>query len=361
MAYGNAQRSSVFDTKGLDDVPRQTLWKSKQLFQYREPNTDESTILRFLNATSLEAFSRPIVSNGVIFFSFRGESAYLYAIDALTGKELEILKFEKSFLSDPVAIGTTVFFGNGYGVHAFEITKRVEKWTFEPKGLSFSSSEPIINDGVIYMYGVGMGAGLYALNAGGGQVKWTFHSAHLLYGPAISGDELILVDPKGLLLALDKKTGTKKWEAKIDSGASAPAILDDQIFLPFKSGEIRAYGLSDGSFKWKSKKSGSTRTALVLFKGEVIYGGHEDSIVALNAKSGLEVWKFRTNLPCHNPIVAGDLLYAVCEDHKLYAVDPLTGDERWRLENKKATPPPPTFADGVMYMLGTDGVLSAMK
>lgn len=359
MAYGNAQRSSVLSTRGLNEVPRQVLWKSMKLFEYRDPNADEAAILKFIGGTILETITVPIISKGIIFFAFRQENAYLYALDASTGRELGVLKREKTFVSSPAAIGGDVLFGDRNGAYAFDIERRVQKWAFERKGLSFSGCVPIIDDGVVYMYGGGVGGGLYAFAVDTGELRWTFNSQSL-DGPAISGSEVILVNPRGLLLSLDKRTGTKRWEAKIVSDASAPAILDDQIFLSTKSGEIRAYGLGDGSLRWQSKKSGGTGTALALFKGRVIYGGRENSIIALDASSGLESWKFRTSLRCRNPIIAGDLLYTVCNDHKLYALDPSTGDEKWRLDNQRATLPP-IFADGVMYVLGTDGFLSALK
>jgi hypothetical protein len=90
MAYGNPQRSSVFSTKALDEVPRQTLWKSIKLFQYRELNTTEATSgpLRFIvDIPTLESITVPIVSRGMIFFTFRTENAYLYSIDGRTKSE----------------------------------------------------------------------------------------------------------------------------------------------------------------------------------------------------------------------------------------------------------------------------------
>jgi len=364
MAYGNPQHSSVFSTRGLEEAPKQTLWKSLKLFQYRALNTTEGTsgpLRLIVDIPTFQAISSPIISSGLIFFTFHTENAYLYAIDAINGKERVVLKFDKNALSALAAIGGTVYFGNRSGIHAFDVENRVEKWAFEQKGLSFSDSVPVIEDGILYMYGAGKGAGLYAFKAETGEVKWKYPSAEFLNGPAIGGDHLVLVKPKGSIVALDKTTGAEKWEAKIDSDASAPAILEDQIFVTLESGEVRAYGLEDGSFKWKAKKSGGTRTALVLFKGKVIYGGRDDSIIALDARSGLEAWKFRTNLPCYRPLIAGDLFYVVCGDHKMYSLDPVTGAEKWRMDNKKATPPPPFFADGVMYTLGTDGFLYAMR
>lgn len=362
MQQGNPQRSRVFSTKGVESTP-QIIWKSQKLFQYRAFHTTEATSgpFRFLiDIPTDEQITIPIVSQGVIYFTFYVENAYFYAIDAETGKELLTLKFPKNALSAPAALGKTVFLGDRNGsVRAINISERTEKWTFAQKGLSFSYSAPVIDEGIVYFYGAP--TGLYAFDAANGGIKWIFKSTDFLYGPAIKGDALVLVNPKGLMMSLDKRTGTKKWEMKIDREAFGPSILDRQIFLHFKNGEIRAYALDDGSFKWKSKAYGGSRSTPVLFNGTVIYAGRENSLGAIDAATGLEKWKFRTTSICHDPIVAGELLYATCEDEKLYAIDPATGRERWRFDNKKSTPPPPVVADGVMYLLGIDGFLYAMK
>lgn len=364
MPHGNPQRSGVLFTRGLDQPPRETLWKSIKLFQYREFNTTVATsgpIRLWLDIPTSQTFSVPIISKDTIFFVFNTENAYLYAIDASTGKELVVLKFEKNFLSAPAAIANTVFFGDRSGAHAFDLSTRVEKWLYERKGLWFSYAEPVIEGETIYMFGGGTGQGLYAFATDTGDLKWTFASSQFLYGPAISDNQLILVNPKGSLLALDKTSGKKRWEVRIDGDSYEPGILDDQVFLSSKNGEIRSYALQNGSLKWKAKRRGGAFTELVLFNGKVIFSGRDDSILALDALTGIDAWTFKTNSRCRAPIVAGNLVYAACEDHRLYAIDPSTGLEKWRVDNKKTTPPRPMFRSGVMYTLGTDGILWAMK
>jgi glucose dehydrogenase len=63
---------------------------------------------------------------------------------------------------------------------------------------------------------------------------------------------------------------------------------------------------------------------------------------------------------CGDPLIVGDVLYTTCADKRLYAIDLITGKQRWRLD-KGYMLPMPAFADGVMYLLGMDGFLTAMK
>jgi outer membrane protein assembly factor BamB len=364
MVEGNPQRSRAFGARALDRIPEQLLWKSEKLFTLRDLEairTENGPLTFWVDIPTDQSFSVPIISNGIAFFVFSTrENSYLYAIDTATGKSVVTLKFADNALSPPAARGHTVFVGAGScRMHAYDLDARVEIWNHEEKKCSFAYFSPIIDEDVVYV--AGQGLGMFAFRARTGEVLWTFRSKQWLYGPAISGNDLILTTGDGLMVALDKHTGVKKWETRIDGEASAPSILDDQIFLVRPSREIRAYALTNGALKWKSKIHGGAMTHLVLFKHMALYGAFEDSVVAIDADSGLEKWTFKTQMPCSSPLVAGDTLFAVCRDRKLYAIDPLTGQEKWRRDNKKATPPIPTFADGIMYALGSDGLMYAMK
>lgn len=364
MADANPQRSRVWAARAVDQIPQQVLWKSEKLFTLRDLNAiraESGPISMWLDMPTDQIFTIPVISNGIAFFVFSTrDNSYLYAIDLSTGKAVVTLKFASNILSAPASVGRTVFVGaSSCQVHAYDLDARAEKWSYEDKKCSFAALPPIIDDDVVYM--AGQGLGLFAFRVQTGEVVWSLKTKAWIDGPAIMNDDLIVTTGDGLLIALNKKTGAKKWEAKIDGEASSPAILDDVIFLLRPSREIRAYALNDGALKWKAKVHGGAATRLVLFKDLAIYGAFEDSLIALDAGTGLQKWIFKTKLPCFNPVVAGGTLFAVCSDRQLYAIDPFTGQEKWRRDNKKATPPPPTFANGIMYTLGSDGLMYAMK
>ena len=271
-----------------------------------------------------------------------------------------VLKFPGVRLSAPAVHGSKIFFGDNKGVvHAVDVTTRTEIWSVEQKGRPANIAPPIVDDESLFIY---FGeSGLHAIDLENGNAKWTFKSSDDAQGFAVNNDRVAMLTARGTLIGIDKKTGAKQWEAKADSDASAPLIAGDQVFIRFKHGEIRAYALADGSVRWKAKPSGGTGTVLAATKQLILFSGREHSIVAADAATGEEKWKFKTNNPCSHPLVAGDLVYALCEDKKFYAIDVTSGKEKWRLENKTATWFMSSFADGVMYVLGADGFLTAMK
>lgn len=362
MADGNPQRSRVFETKSVDAPPQQLLWQSEKLFElkYSVPISVKApgeTIRGYI--PTHHSFTFPIVSEGIIFFTLYVGNAYLYAVDANTGKRVITLKFKDNRLSAPAVMGKVAFFGTSTNkVYAFDVSTQTYKWSYDGKG-SFSYSPPVIDDGVVYISG--SEDGIVALDADTGTVKWRIKARQVLDRPAIKGDHVIVYGVNGLLLSLNKKTGTKNWEINLGRDFTGAAILGDQVFVSHLDGEIRAYSLADGSHRWTSKKDGGAHTSLTLFKDAVIYGEEFGNIVALDAHSGEQKWKFKTKEFCLGPVIAGETAYTTCADHHLYALDPHNGQPKWAFDWKKANGPMPAFADGVMYFLGSDGILLAAK
>ena len=363
MVDSNIQRSRSLSTKGLDAQPQKVIWKLEKLFSivHTEYISGSSGPIKFFaDIPTHQGYSLPVISDGVLFFTLNMDTAYFFAIEAATGNQLVTLRFDRNRLSAPAVVGETVFFGSEVGrVTAYDLKTRKAKWIIEQRGKSFAYSDPIVEDGTLYICGAR--AGLFALKTDTGDVRWTFKSDEILHGPTINGDDLFFGSSNGLLIALNKKTGEKKWETKMGRDFSTPAVLDDQIIVGNKDGEVRAYAISDGSLRWKSNDQGGARTQLALSNGAVYYGEQYGNITALDAATGRQKWRFKINRPCREPIVAGGLVYTSCEDRYLYALDAQTGIEKWKWEHKKGSPPFPTFANGIMYLLGDDGLLSAQK
>ena len=360
MPYGDAQRSRVYATSGLSAPPTQVLWQLDKLFRlkFTEDYVMQNGPLTIRGELpTFQSLTAPIVSDGTLFFTIYVDTGYFYAVDARTGKQLVTLKFDDTGLSSPVALGQTVFFGTRRGkLYAYDVRKRASTWTYEQKDVSFSGAEPVIEDGVIYL--CSYDSGVFAVAAHNGSLKWQFKFDNFLEGPAVQGDYVVVLSNKALIV-LDKKSGMKKWETEIGRDFYGPSILEDQIFVRHVDGEVRAYALQDGALKWKSKKEGGARTSLALYNGSVLYGEQYGNVVAIDAHTGLEKWRFKTKKHCSSPRVAGATVFARCDDHYLYALDPATGALNWKVDTK-GSGATPLIANGVLYSLSSDGYLQAI-
>lgn len=90
------------------------------------------------------------------------------------------------------------------------------------------------------------------------------------------GDGKILLQQNdGMLIALDAKSGSKLWEAKVsdvkkgESNTNAPHVFKDKVITGMSGGEfgvrgyISAYSIKDGSLAWRAYSTGSDKDALI--------------------------------------------------------------------------------------------------
>lgn len=359
----NPQRTRVLNTRGLEVAPTKVLWKTEKLFHYRGSEWISAETGPFkidVNVPTNQNFSVPIIAGDLLYFTYADTDAFLFAIEKATGQKLLVLKFDNNSVSRPAAKDNLVFFGSGRGqVHAYDVRQRAEKWTFLDKDHSFAYSYPTVDRDLLYFYAEDRG--LYAFVAATGEVKWLFKSKTFLGAPAVAGDSVILVTASGRMLALDRATGATRWDVSVGRDTTGPSVLGEQIFLVYKGGEIRSYSAVDGTLKWKSKDVPRSGTPVALHNGLVYYSGRDNDVVAIDATTASEKLRFKTKRRCHAPLVVGELLYVRCHDNKLYALSTATLAEVWQIQNGNTFPPAVVFADAVMYSLGSDGYMHAVK
>ena len=148
------------------------------------------------------------------------------------------------------------------------------QWVFQSRSLEKYESTPLVVDGV--MYTVQNPDDVVALDAATGRVFWTYSypvspdarpcCGRLSRGVAILGETLYIGTIDAHVLALDAKTGKALWDVEVGKAASgyaithAPQIVKDKVIVGMAGGEygIRGY------------------------------------ILALDAKTGKEAWRFYT-------------------------------------------------------------------
>lgn len=74
------------------------------------------------------------------------------------------------------------------------------------------------------------------------------------------------------------------------------------------------------------------------------------------------VFKFRADGPIRStPAVAGGTLFVGSADHRLYALDAVTGVERWRFEARAGVSSSPAVSSGLVFFTSRDGTLYALN
>lgn len=143
---------------------------------------------------------------------------------------------------------------------------------------------------------------------------------------------------------------------------AAPLAIEDQVLVAGWDGMVRRFD-PDGRLVWETR-IGEVIDALPATDQERIYGqswGRE--VFALRAGDGAKLWSF-TYPPSpaddHRQggvILAGNLLLVPAWNGTLYALDPQTGEERWRFVTPGPLRASPSVDAEQIYLPGGDGVL----
>ncbi|MCB5184749.1 methanol/ethanol family PQQ-dependent dehydrogenase [Methylobacillus gramineus] len=160
-------------------------------------------------------------------------------------------------------------------------------WTFATGVNRGHEGAPLVVNGVMYIH-TAFPNNVYALDLNNNQkIVWSYFpkqdpSVQALLccdnvnrGLSYGDGKIFLQQNDGVLVALDAKTGAKKWDVKVvdtKEGASttnAPHVIKDKVITGCSGGEygvrcyITAYNIKDGSLVWRAYSTGTDADALI--------------------------------------------------------------------------------------------------
>jgi len=226
-------------------------------------------------------------------------------------------------------------------------------------------------------------------------VKWMFHAGgQLIASPAIDGDTIYAPSTGGKLFAVDRTTGTKKWELDLKTRlTSSPAVANGLVYLAGFDGNFYAVDAAAGKVKWQFKTEGERRfsgrhlhgmqpasetmsdpwdcwlSSPVVWSGAVYFGSGDHNVYALDAATGALKWKFQTGDVVHaSPAIDDGVLFIGSWDSNFYALDAATGKEKWRFKtgedpdvhNQQGIQSSAAVADGMVFFGCRDAHMYAL-
>ena len=197
---------------------------------------------------------------------------------------------------------------------------------------------------------------LVSFNPQNGEVIWSItHDERLKGGPTLLADEAVMVsDINGRLYVYGLETGQPYWERSGQSsntivfGAPAPAYAGNEVVVAGAGGEISVYDAASGDLFWAdSLASFNPRTPLQelgdvrahpVHDGKLIFVMSQSGrMVAYQAASGIDIWE-QALTAIELPWLAGDTLYVMTIDGRLFALRRSDGEVRWMAELPDALP-----------------------
>ncbi|MFV2172575.1 protein kinase domain-containing protein [Actinomadura sp. LOL_011] len=279
---------------------------------------------------------RPVVRDGRVYFTPEGS---VHAVDADTGDPL--WKYgERITALSLSAVGESLYFENGAAteesvVQALDARSGKRRWVYEPGQTVYQG--PIVADGTVYVTCREFGdyekpTHLHAVDAGTGAKKWSRTAGRLVGGLAAAGGTVyyssITDDGRARhLYALDARTGEQRWKVRLE-------------------GDVR-----------------NREVSLTVANG-VVYGVREDGVLSARDLNGRLLWNHQTEIEdfddVETPAIADGIVYLGGNGHnaggEVVAVDARTGKELWRYDTGALTAPP-TVEDGTVYADNDEGRL----
>jgi alcohol dehydrogenase (cytochrome c) len=150
-------------------------------------------------------------------------------------------------------------------IHRGNVGDLVAQWVYHIPGASRLESVPVVVDGVMY---VSQPNEVYALDGRTGRLIWDYHHQPALRkgpnrGVAVLGNKVYVGTPDAHLVALDARTGSVVWKAKLAEASDgywspvAPLAIKGKIIMGIAPGDhglngfLDAYDAETGERLWR--------------------------------------------------------------------------------------------------------------
>ena len=196
--------------------------------------------------------------------------------------------------------------------------------------------------------GVGYGSGMvmvgtidgivYALDEDNGSTIWTAQvSTEILASPKTNGKVVVVQTVDNKLFALDANSGEELWQHDGDApilsvrGTSEALVTDNMVLSGFDSGKLIAFNSSNGSLVWEAR--------IALPKGRT----ELERMVDIDGQ----------------PLLVGDVIYAVTYQGRLGALSRGTGRSLWFQDSSSHSSP--AHSDGQIFVTEEQDTVRAFK
>jgi len=230
----------------------------------------------------------------------------------------------------------------------------------------------------------------WGVNAANDRLLWTVSGGLtnvVLSGgvsPAIAGSTTIMPLNSGQIVSVENRSGGINWRAYTGGssasepkafllGLSGSPLFDSGfIYAATLAGRILKINGTDGSFVWE-RNLGASDT-MWLAGGSLFLVADDGKLTRLNASDGTAIWQHqlphfvqknpRRRKDVHvnfGPILAGGRLLVASSSGSLFEYSPVDGALLAERSLPSGAATPPIVANGMMFLITTDGVLRAYR
>ncbi len=302
------------------------------------PSLNEPIVLKwqfFMNEDNVSG--QPVLVDGVVYFAGGvfddPDGGTLYALDAKTGLEQWRFRYGEvtTWVASPTVMDGMVFIGSDT-LYALDAKTGLELWRFEGEAGS-SFAPPAATRGTVYVQSNGQA--VHALDAQTGEEQWRFSAPERLSTlvPSVAHDTVFVGSGNGYVYAIDAASGLERWRFTTGEWIGYPASVFDEL--------------------------------VYVTSGDASIG--TANLYALDAQDGTEQWRYSTGLNITSMVSVSDgSVYFTSDDLGLHALDPRSGEPRWRFDLSRwsqsssslETAGNPEVVAGLVFLLINETVLA---
>jgi outer membrane protein assembly factor BamB len=288
----------------------------------------------------------------------------------------------------PIVAGGKLFVVDGDGVvRAFDSNSGARLWQTaldtdkRDKVVQFGGGASVDEGHVYATNGRGDAA---ALDVATGKILWKVRPAGVLRGaPGFGLGNVYVQTQDNQIIALKADTGATLWtdSATLETsgvfGVATPSFSQGTVVAGFSSGELSALRYENGRIVWQdqlSRTSISTSVSSisdidaspVIDQGKVYAIGQGGRMVSMDLITGQRLWELSIG-GISTPWLAGEWLFVVTDEAKLFCIARATGKVRWITElprwidpkskNKPINWSGPVLAGGRLLLVNSRGQL----
>lgn len=155
-----------------------------------------------------------------------------------------------------------------------------------------SVSDPLVpcidNDRIVVA-----GRGLASLEAKTGVIHWTRDEAQFTSPPRVIDARIIVGDSRGIVHALDARTGRTRWTRRTNGALVCPAVgdRDGRLLLGTTGGWFMALRISNGGLIWRWRVGADAIHSAVIHEDRVCFAGNDAVMYALKRRNGHMIWR----------------------------------------------------------------------
>jgi outer membrane protein assembly factor BamB len=277
------------------------------------------------------------ISGNPVFFSgklyFGGNNGRFYCLDAATGKEIWSYFNKYPSISTPYISNSIVYFSSGdNAIYALDALTGKWLWQYKrnfPKPLAIrGQSGPVFYKNYIYAgFSDGFFVKLFALD---GKLIWEkklndYHRFIDIDSSAYVDDKnLIVLCYDGNLYNLNPMNGNTIWEIKDIGGINSVIVENDKIFIPGTTGKVLIVNKRTGKKIWNFKVEKGVLTKPLLHNDILFIATSEDKLYAINTKTRKKEWEFSSGsgFSTHPIIDKDNNIYFLTNYGNFYSLKP---------------------------------------